>query len=74
MSNSIRAKAVFAEWLHDQRVKRKWTQKDVAEKSGVKIVSYANYERARYMPPISVAKKLAKAFGMTLDQFAEVIE
>lgn len=49
---------------------RKWvTQKELSERSGVHVNSIGAYERGKSTPTVETACKLAKALGMTLDEY-----
>jgi transcriptional regulator with XRE-family HTH domain len=45
----------------------KWSQSDLAKKSGVSRVMIGKYERAEAIPSLDAAKKIADAFSVTLD-------
>ncbi len=44
-----------------------WSQNDLAEKANVSHVMIGKYERGDAVPSLEVAKKIADAFGVTLD-------
>ncbi len=49
------------------RKKKNWSQADLAEMTGVSQVMIGKYERGDAIPSIEVAKKIADAFGVSLD-------
>lgn len=49
------------------RNKENWSQTDLATKSGVSRVMIGKYEREEAAPSIDAAKKIADAFGISLD-------
>jgi transcriptional regulator with XRE-family HTH domain len=53
--------------LTDLRKKEGWSQADLAEKTGVSQVMIGKYERGDAIPSFEVAKKIADAFGVSLD-------
>lgn len=50
-----------------ERVKRGWTQDDLARESGVSQNSIARYETGDTTPGLDQAFKLAAAFGCSID-------
>lgn len=44
-----------------------WSQTDLAERSGVSRVMIGKYEREEAIPSLDAAKKIADAFGVSLD-------
>lgn len=59
--------AVFAKRLHDLRRTKGWSQPEVGKLIGTSGAIVGRYERGQMTPSIEVAKKLAEAFGVTLD-------
>ena len=59
--------AVFAKRLHDLRRLKGWSQHEVGKLIGTSGAIIGRYERGEMTPSIEVAKKLAEAFGVTLD-------
>ncbi len=51
----------------DLRKEKKWSQTDLAGKSGVSREMIGKYEREEAVPSIEAAKKIADAFGVSLD-------
>ncbi len=49
------------------RDNRHWSQTDLARESGVSRVMIGKYEREEAVPSIEAAKKIADAFGVSLD-------
>jgi transcriptional regulator with XRE-family HTH domain len=53
------------------RKKHGWSQQNLAKKIGTSGPIVGRYERGEMMPSVEVAKKLADAFGVTLDFLAD---
>lgn len=53
--------------LRAARYKRSATQKEIAEKMGIKYQQYQYYEHGRGIPTQKNRKKLAKALGLKVD-------
>lgn len=53
--------------ITDLRDKKGWSQADLAEVSKVSRVMIGKYERGDAVPSIDAAKKIADAFGVSLD-------
>lgn len=61
----------FGERLRALREERGWTQRELAERSGVPFPTVCNHEQGRRNPSWPQAVKLAKALGVSLDVFGE---
>ena len=59
--------SVFAEQLKTLRKKNSLTQKELAEKVGVKQNSYANWENGNREPNIEMLVRIADYFDVSLD-------
>jgi transcriptional regulator with XRE-family HTH domain len=59
--------ALFAKRLHDLRRLKGWSQPEVGKMIGTSGAIIGRYERGEMTPSIEVAKKLAEAFGVTMD-------
>lgn len=59
--------ALFAQRLHDLRRSKGWSQPEVGKSIGTSGAIIGRYERGEMTPSIEVAKKLAEAFGVTVD-------
>jgi transcriptional regulator with XRE-family HTH domain len=57
----------FAQRLHDLRRSKGWSQPEVGKLIGTSGAIIGRYERSEMTPSIEVAKKLAEAFGVTVD-------
>jgi transcriptional regulator with XRE-family HTH domain len=68
MDKDIRVK--FARRLRELRVKRKWTQEQLAEAANLAYRHVQRLESINNTPPakIDTIEKLAKAFGITISQ------
>ena len=53
--------------IADLRTDKGWSQTDLANNSGVSRVMIGKYERGEASPSIEAAKKIADAFGVSLD-------
>ena len=51
------------------RTKAGWSQEFVARQMGVSRATIVNWERGNTKPSISKAVKLAKLFGITVEEF-----
>lgn len=56
--------------LFELRTRRDLTQKEFADKAGVNAGVYSRYERGETDIPLSVAKKIAVAYGVSIDFIA----
>jgi transcriptional regulator with XRE-family HTH domain len=62
----------FGERLAKLREARGWTQQELAERSGVPYITIYRCERGQHQEPrVSVAAKLARALGVSLDVLAD---
>ena len=59
--------ALFAQRLHGLRRSKGWSQPEVGKLIGTSGAIIGRYERGEMTPSIEVAKKLAEAFGVTVD-------
>lgn len=53
--------------ITELRKKKNWSQTELAEMTNVSQVMIGKYERGDAIPSIEVAKKIADAFGVSLD-------
>lgn len=53
--------------IMDLRKEKGWSQGDLASKTGISQVMVGKYERGDASPSIEVAKKIADAFGVSMD-------
>lgn len=53
------------------RKEKKWSQKKLASMIGTSGPVLGRYERGEITPSVEVAKKLAEAFGVTLDYLVD---
>ena len=54
----------ISEKIKKLRKKKGFSQKDLAEKSGLSIASIQGYEQGKYKPKMEATQKLAKALGV----------
>lgn len=64
----------FKEMLKALREKADLTQEQVAERAGIPIGSYRNLEQGQRGPGWATVVKLAKALGVSTDEFAKCDE
>ena len=57
----------FDRIIADLRKQKNWSQIDLANESGVSREMIGKYERAIATPSLDAAKKIADAFGVSLD-------
>ncbi len=57
----------FADNLRVLRLKKQFTQKELAELVGVAQPAIADYESGKYKPKFDVATRLAKIFDVTVE-------
>lgn len=58
----------FGATLTRLRKEKNWSQAEIAGKTGVSRVIIGRYERNEALPSIEVAKNIADAFGISMDQ------
>ncbi len=59
----------FADILKEFRLKNDWSQRKLAQKSGVSNTEISRIEKGeRTKPSLDVIKKLSQAFGITVDE------
>lgn len=56
--------------MAELREQKGWSQSELEEKSGVSRVMIGKYERGEASPSIEGAKRIADAFGVSLDYLA----
>jgi transcriptional regulator with XRE-family HTH domain len=61
----------IADKILSLRKERGWSQQDLAGKISTSGPIIGRYERGEMVPSVEVAKKLAEAFGVTLDYLAD---
>jgi transcriptional regulator with XRE-family HTH domain len=57
----------FGKRIQELRKQRGWSQPELAKKIGTSGAIIGRYERGQMTPSIEVARKLADAFGVTVD-------
>jgi len=58
---------IFPQRIRELRKTNGWSQADLAERVGTSAAIIGRYERGDMTPSIEVARRLANAFGVTLD-------
>lgn len=53
--------------LEEMRAQKGWTQQELAERVGVSRQTIISLERGRYSPSIQLAFKLARQFGVRIE-------
>ena len=70
----VRARALAEEGLvktiKELRAESGWTQLEMAVKLGVTPVTVYNWERGKYEPTASMFRKIARLFGVAMDDIA----
>lgn len=56
------------------RVARKWTQEDLAERTGITVKHISSLENGHKEPGLAIIVKLAKSFEITLPEFLQGID
>lgn len=69
MSNDISER--FGKRLRTLRKERKWTQQDLADKSGVGVTHVCELESGKREPCLHVIECLAACFKMAVSKFLE---
>lgn len=57
-----------------KRLRGKRTQEQISKLLGVHRASYSHYENHHVEPTLSVLKKMAKLYGVTVDYLLEGVE
>ena len=52
------------------RAEQGWTQLELANQLGVTPVTVYNWERGKYEPSASMLRKIARVFGVSMDDIA----
>ncbi len=60
--------ATTGEFLRQLRSERNLTQEQVARECNISLVSYVRYESGNRAPSSSIAEKLCKFYGITMDE------
>ncbi len=71
LSNDKVTKMTLGEKILRLRKEKKWSQKKLAGMIGTSGPVLGRYERDGITPSVEVAKKLAEAFGVTLDYLVD---
>jgi len=58
---------ILAKRIKEERLKKKWTQKQVAEMLGVEVGTFSGYEREYRTPETETLEKLANIYGVRID-------
>jgi len=62
----LRPKLDLARQVLDLRLKRGWTQQELAERAGTKQANISRLENARLNPSVDMLQRVANAFGVEL--------
>jgi DNA-binding XRE family transcriptional regulator len=54
--------------IREHRLRRGWSQQELAEAVGVSRQSISSIERGRYVPSLSLALKFSRLFGLPTDE------
>jgi len=66
----MESKIGIAERITALRKSKNWSQTDLAERISVSRVIVGKYEKGDALPSIEIAKRMADAFGVSLDYLA----
>jgi transcriptional regulator with XRE-family HTH domain len=58
---------VLAKRIKEERLKKGWTQKQIAEMLGVEVGTFSGYERAYRTPETKTLEQLADLYGVSAD-------
>ena len=61
----------IGERLKECRIKRQWSQQELAELLHVTRQAVSNWERNKTLPDVYRVKEIASVFDLTLDEFME---
>ena len=56
--------------IRELRVARDWTQLELANRLGVTPATVYNWERGKYEPTASMFRRIARTFGVSMDDIA----
>lgn len=62
----------MGEKIKTLRKKKKWTQKQLADKIGIKESGISQYEKNLRLPSLEVLKKLCYVFDISADYFLDI--
>ena len=65
--------AIISDVLSLRRKELKITQKDLARKTGISVVSLAKYEKNERLPSFENLNKLAKALDLDYDEVSSIL-
>ena len=71
MSKTEGIRAIFAKRIGELRKGAGWSQGQLAKKLGTSAAIAGRYERGEVAPSIEVARRIADAFGVTLDYLTD---
>lgn len=64
----------FASAMREARARKKMSQKELSEKTGIATSTISSYESGGKVPPLDIAIKIAKALGFSIDELADLDE
>jgi transcriptional regulator with XRE-family HTH domain len=72
---SVKHKSCYSDMSIEKRIaqlreEKNWSQSELEDKSGVSRVMIGKYERGEASPSVDAAKRIADAFGVSLDYLA----
>lgn len=62
----------FASAMREARARKKMSQKELSEKTGIATSTISSYESGGKVPPLDIAIKIAKALSLSLDALFEI--
>ena len=60
--------------LEDHRNRKGWTQQELADRTGVSRQTIISLEKGRYNPSIVLAFRLARQFGVSIEELFQFSE
>ena len=60
--------------LEDHRNRKGWTQQELADRAGVSRQTIISLEKGRYNPSIVLAFRLARQFGVSIEELFQFSE
>lgn len=64
----------FKTWLRKERLKKGYSQQDLADKAGVAMFTISNYERGFTKPRIDKLKKICLALDVEITKVTKYLE
>lgn len=62
----------FAAAMREARARKKMSQKELSEKTGIATSTISSYENGGKVPPLDIAVRLSKELGLSLDGLFQI--